>query len=46
MNLQFVTDESGKRTAVILPIDIYLKMLEDLEDLEDIKLYDEVKKQK
>ena len=30
---QYVTDESGKKTAVILPIDEYQELLEDLEDL-------------
>jgi PHD/YefM family antitoxin component YafN of YafNO toxin-antitoxin module len=29
-NVQFVTDEEGRRTAVILPIEDYEEMLEDL----------------
>ena len=29
----FVVDESGKRTAVVLPIEEYERLLEDLEDL-------------
>ena len=32
-NAQFVTDETGKRTAVLLPISDYEGLLEDLEDL-------------
>ena len=32
-NAQFVTDEAGKRTAVLLPISDYENLLEDLEDL-------------
>lgn len=32
-NLQYLTDEKGDRTAVVLPIDEYEKILEDLEDL-------------
>ena len=32
-NAQFVTDETGKRTAVLLPISDYEELLEDLEDL-------------
>ncbi len=32
-NAQFVTDETGKRTAVLLPISDYENLLEDLEDL-------------
>lgn len=31
--LQFLTDESGEKTAVVLPISEYEKLLEDLEDL-------------
>lgn len=31
--LQYLTDERGDRTAVILPIDEYEKLLEDLADL-------------
>ncbi len=30
---QFVTDEVGKKTAVLLPIEEYSELLEDLEDL-------------
>ena len=29
-NLQYVTDERGERTAVILPIEEYEELLEDL----------------
>lgn len=43
METQFLTDENGKRTAVLLPIKKYNKLLEKLEDLEDVKLYDEAK---
>lgn len=35
-NAQFVTDETGKRTAVLLPISDYEDLLEDLADLADI----------
>ena len=31
--LQYLTDNSGQRTAVVLPISDYEKLLEDLEDL-------------
>ena len=43
MDTQFLTDEKGNRTAVVLPIKKYNKLLEKLEDLEDIKLFDEAK---
>lgn len=44
METQFLTDEKGNRTAVLLPIKKYIKLIEQLEDLEDVKLYDEAKK--
>ncbi len=31
-NAQFITDQAGKRTAVVLPIDEYEELLEDLAD--------------
>jgi len=43
---QFIIDNDGKKTAVILPIKTYDKILDELEDLEDIRLYDEAKKRK
>lgn len=46
MKTQFITDNHGKKLAVILPINEYNKMVEDLEELEDIKLYDAAKKGK
>lgn len=46
MKTQFVTDDHGKKLAVILPIKEYNKMVDDLEELEDIKLYDAAKKGK
>jgi len=32
-SVQYVTDESGQRTAVLLPISEYEKLIEDLNDL-------------
>ena len=43
METQFLTDETGNRTAVLLPIKKYNKLIEKLEDLEDVRLYDEAK---
>ena len=31
--LQYLTDDHGERTAVVLPINDYEKLLEDLDDL-------------
>lgn len=33
LKLQYVTDENGKKTAVILPINEYEKFIEDIQDL-------------
>ncbi len=38
---QFVVDESGKRTAVLLAIDRYFELLEAQEELESVRAYDE-----
>jgi hypothetical protein len=46
MKKQFITDDHGKKLAVILPIKEYNKMVDDLEELEDIRLYDAAKKGK
>jgi hypothetical protein len=40
---QFVVDESGKRTAVLLEIEHYFELLEAQEELESIRAYDAAK---
>ena len=40
---QFVVDESGNRTAVLLGIERYSELLETQEELESIRAYDEAK---
>lgn len=40
---QFVTNEKGERIAVVLPLDIYQRLIEAFEELEDIRAYDEAK---
>jgi hypothetical protein len=32
-SLQYLTDEKGKKTSVVMPIEDYEKLLEDLDDL-------------
>jgi len=39
----FITDKKGKKISVILPIEEYERILEELDELEDIRLYDEAK---
>jgi len=31
--IQYITDESGKKQSVILPVETYEEMLEDIQDL-------------
>ena len=38
---QFVVDESGNRTAVLLDIERYFELLEAQEELESIRAFDE-----
>lgn len=33
LQAQYITDEAGKKTAVILPIEEFEELLEDLDDL-------------
>lgn len=40
---KFLTDEHGKKISVVLDIEEYEKMLEELEDLDDIRAYEEAK---
>jgi PHD/YefM family antitoxin component YafN of YafNO toxin-antitoxin module len=40
---QYITDEKGKRISVVLSVEEYERLLEELEELEDIRLYEEVK---
>ncbi|MEZ0611564.1 hypothetical protein ACAW74_23840 [Fibrella sp. WM1] len=40
---QYITDEQGHRVSVVVPIQQWQAMLDELEELDDIRLYDEVK---
>ena len=40
---QFVVDDSGKKTGVILTIEEYEKLIEEAEELEAIRAYDAAK---
>jgi len=46
MKTQYITDTTGKKVSVILPIRYYEKIMEELEELEDIKAYDLAKAHK
>ncbi|GAB2593208.1 hypothetical protein [Spirosoma areae] len=43
---QYITDEQGKRVSVVLPIQQWQQVLDELKELDDIRLYDEVKARK
>jgi PHD/YefM family antitoxin component YafN of YafNO toxin-antitoxin module len=40
---QYVIDENGTRTAVLIDLEYYQKLLEALDELESIRAYDEAK---
>ncbi len=44
VNEGYVVDENGARVGVILPIEDYRKLLEELEELESIRAYDAAKR--
>jgi len=39
-NEKFIVDDSGKKSAVVLPIDEYKRLMEIVEEYEDIKEFD------
>ncbi|TZF82811.1 hypothetical protein FW774_15090 [Pedobacter sp. BS3] len=41
---QYITDNTGKKISVVLPIKDFKAIIAELEELEDIRLYDEAKK--
>lgn len=42
---QYVVDQNGNRTAVLLDVEYYHELLAALEEIESIRAYDEVKAQ-
>lgn len=43
-NPQYITDSNGQKLSVILSMEDFKAIMEELEELEDIKFYDEAKK--
>jgi len=41
---QYITDEEGKKISVVIPMNEFEHMMEELDELDDIRLYDEAKK--
>lgn len=42
--LRYIVDAKGKKTEVVLPIEVYEELLERLEDAEDIQAIEEAMK--
>lgn len=40
---QYITDSSGKKISVVIPLKEFEDIITELEELEDIKLYDHAK---
>lgn len=43
MNIQFLVNATGHKTAVVLPIEDFRTLLDRLEELEDLRLIEERK---
>jgi len=43
---QYVTNPSGEKLFILLPINEYERLLKEAEELEDIRLFDEAKADK
>ncbi|MDQ3568640.1 MAG: type II toxin-antitoxin system prevent-host-death family antitoxin [Actinomycetota bacterium] len=43
MDVRYLTDENGERVGVLLGIEEYERLMEELEELDDIRAYDEAK---
>ena len=42
---EYVVDDKDKRKAVLLPVDEWERVVDELEELEDIRLYDAAKEE-
>lgn len=46
MKPQFIIDEKGNRTGVILPINDFNKLLDELDEAQTVRLYDKAKEER
>jgi len=44
INPQYITDNTGRKISVVLPIKDFRTIMEKLEELEDLRLYDAAKR--
>ena len=42
--VRYIVNDKGEKTAVVLPIELYERLLDEVEELEDIKDFDEAMK--
>lgn len=40
---QYITDNTGRKISVVLPMKEFKTIMEELDELEDIRLYDDAK---
>jgi PHD/YefM family antitoxin component YafN of YafNO toxin-antitoxin module len=45
MEARYIVDENGKRTGVILSVEEYERMIEELEELDDISAAEEARRE-
>lgn len=45
INPQYIKNAKGEKALVVLPVEEFNALMEELEELEDIRLYDEAKKE-
>ncbi len=45
INPTYITDNSGRKISVVLPIKEFTTIMEEMEELDDIRLFDKVKKE-
>lgn len=46
MKTQYITDDKGNIISIVIPVNEYKRILEELEELDDIRQFDEVKARK
>lgn len=40
-DVRYIVNDKGEKTEVVLPIELYEKMLDEIEEIQDIKDFDE-----
>ena len=45
IHVQYILDNNGKKSLVVLPAKEFDKIIDGLEELDDVKLYDKAKKE-